>query len=118
MPSGQVCILQIQLGGAHHHTANGGYAFLHMAPRRLRRFDVGVQRPMLALLVEVLHQGQQARRLARLPWRMEDEVAMVFNQVFDPLHVDALQGINHEVTLEHAGASGIELFHAGIIPDV
>jgi hypothetical protein len=70
-----------------------------LAARGLRGFDVGVQRPVPALGVEVFHQRQQHGGFARLARRMQHKVALGLDQRQHVVHVHPRQRVEHVVVL-------------------
>ncbi|WP_165902816.1 hypothetical protein [Tepidimonas ignava] len=91
--------IQVDAGRLGNRLARGPHATLDVAARGLRGFDVGVQRPVPALGVEVFHQRQQHGGFARLARRMQHKVALGLDQRQHVVHVHPRQRVEHVVVL-------------------
>ena len=84
---------------------------LHVLTGRLRHLDVGVH-ATVAVGVEPLAQRQQGRGLARLPRRVEHEVALVADEPQQIVEVQAAERRNAVVVRRHHRAGRVEETHA------
>ena len=96
---------------------DGAHAPLHVVTRHLRRFDVRAHAAEVAGLaaVEQVAQGDQGRRLARLPRRVQHEVALRPNQAQQLVEVHPAQRRNRVVVLRAHRPLGVEESHGPIM---
>ena len=73
-------ILQKRSSPGSQFAQNGPDATPHVFPGRLPHLHVNVQAAVLALPVQLVHQGQQIGRLASLPGGMQDKIFLLVNQ--------------------------------------
>ena len=83
----------------------------HIFAHGLGTLDIDVHATVAILSVEQVAQSQQGRGLARLPRRVQDEVAFVADEPANLGEVQPFQGRDAVVVFSHHGAGGVEKAH-------
>ena len=113
-PVAQNFIMPVQAGSAGKRAEHGTHGSIDIAARRLRRFNIHIQRPVLPLCVDKVHQMDQQTGFTRLARRVQDEILACADQAreFWPVHpVHGQQGV---VDVRLVGPCGVkEFFHRG-----
>ena len=85
--------------------------------RRLGHLDVHPQRVVAPLAIEPVHDRLQERRLARLPWGVQDEVLFRVDELLDLRPVDPRERIDAVVLRGLVGACGVEVSGHRVAPE-
>jgi hypothetical protein len=77
--------------GPAQHAANRGHGWLDLLAPGLRGLDIGIDRPIAPLLIQMRHERQQAGGLAGLTRGMEQEVFLLVDEAEDLIEIPARQ---------------------------